>query len=198
MRTYLIDAFSGDGAVFMYAIMLVGAYALTIIVDRIWHLWFRWTCSWEDLHTAISQKNWDEAETISSKHPVQLLFTHVQSLSPSQDPWDGLSCAAPEIEAKVQNRLNLLSAAGSIATMLGLLGTVYGLILALQGLDTASMLDRNARLSEGISTAMITTAGGLIVGIPALAAAAIFSSRSHWILSKIEATAALIARYKKS
>ena len=198
MLTRLIEAFSGDGAVFMYAILLVGTYALTIIFDRIWHLWFRWSCSWEDLHSAISQKKWDEAQTISQQHPVHLLFTHTNDLAPSQDPWDGLSCAAPPIERQIQHRINLLSAAGSIATMLGLLGTVYGLILALQGLDTASMLDRNARLSEGISTAMITTAGGLIIGIPALAGAAIFSSRARWILAQIEATAALIARHKKS
>ena len=81
--------------------------------------------------------------------------------------------------------------------MLGLLGTVYGLIMAMQGLDGASMTDRSLRLSEGISTAMLTTAGGLIVGIPALAGAAFLSAKASAILSQIESTAALIARYKK-
>ena len=81
--------------------------------------------------------------------------------------------------------------------MLGLLGTVYGLVFALQGLDQANMLERSARLSEGISTAMITTAWGLIVGVPCLAAHALLSSKATRILSKIESTAALIAQYKK-
>ena len=82
--------------------------------------------------------------------------------------------------------------------MLGLLGTVYGLIIALQGLDQANMVARSSRLSEGISTAMITTAGGLLVGIPALAIYAILRAKADRILSQTEATAARIARHKKS
>ena len=197
MLNRLIEAFSGDGALFMYAITLVGAYTLTVIIERTWFLWFAWKCSWEDLHKAISDNEWDRAQEIAKKHPVRLLFIHSANLAPDTDPWDAISCAAPEIESIVRKRLSLLSASGSIATMLGLLGTVYGLILALQGLDDASMIDRSMRLSEGISTAMLTTAGGLIVGIPALAGAAICSSRANGILAQIESTAARIARYKK-
>ena len=144
-----------------------------------------------------ADQKWEDAQTIAQAHPVVLLLNHSASLKPDDDPWDALSCAAPEIEAAVQKRLGLLSASGSIATMLGLLGTVYGLIMAMQGLDGASMTDRSLRLSEGISTAMLTTAGGLIVGIPALAGAAFLSAKASAILSQIESTAALIARYKK-
>jgi biopolymer transport protein ExbB/TolQ len=193
----LIDAFSGEGAFFMYAITLVGAYTCTVIMERTWFLWFAWTCSFLDLHKAIIEKNWSKAKELSVQHPVALLFVHTESLPEDADPWDALSCAAPEIESLVQKRISLLSASGSIATMLGLLGTVYGLIMAMQGLDQASVVDRSMRLSEGISTAMITTAGGLLVGIPALAGAAILSAKAGSILAQIEATAALIARYKK-
>ena len=197
MLDRLIEAFSGDGAVFMYAIALVGAYTITILIERIWFLWFAWKCSFAELHKAIADQKWDDAQKIAQEHPVVLLLNHSASLKPDDDPWDALSCAAPEIEAAVQKRLGLLSASGSIATMLGLLGTVYGLIMAMQGLDGASMTDRSLRLSEGISTAMLTTAGGLIVGIPALAGAAFLSAKASAILSQIESTAALIARYKK-
>ena len=81
---------------------------------------------------------------------------------------------------------------------LDFLERVYGLILALQGLDQANMVARSTRLSEGISTAMITTAGGLLIGIPALAFYAVLRSKADRILSQIESTAARIARHKKS
>jgi biopolymer transport protein ExbB len=193
----LIEVFSGDGAVFMYAIALVGTYTITVLFERIWFFWFAWKCSFLELHSAIANLQWDDAQKIAANHPVGLLLTHSATLKPDDDPWDALSCAAPEIEAKVQKRIGLLSASGSIATMLGLLGTVYGLIIAMQGLDGASMTTRSLRLSEGISTAMLTTAAGLIVGIPALAGAAFLSARAGAILSQVESTAAWIARYKK-
>ena len=197
MLDRLIEAFSGEGLVFMYAITLVGAYSLSISIDRIYSFWFRWKCNWVELHSAIKEKNWKEAETLSSAHPVSKLFTSTAHHQSGDDIWDQIGSAAPEIEEDVEKRISMISACGNIATMLGLLGTVYGLIFALQGLEQANMLERSTRLSEGISTAMLTTAWGLIVGVPCLAAHAFLSSKSTRILSQIEAVAALIAQYKK-
>ena len=197
MLDRLIEAFSGEGLVFMYAITLVGAYSLSISIDRIYSFWFRWKCDWDTLHKTIKEQNWDEAEKLSSNHPVSNLFVSTAHHQSTDDIWDQIGSAAPEIEEKVEKRIGMISACGNIATMLGLLGTVYGLIFALQGLEQANMLERSTRLSEGISTAMLTTAWGLIVGVPCLAAHAFLSSKSNRILSKVEAVAALIAQYKK-
>ena len=142
-------------------------------------------------------RQWDSIDASAKKHPVSLLFEHSAEYRDGDDIWDSLSGAAPEIETRIQKRISLISAAGNISTMLGLLGTVYGLIFALQGLDQANMLERSARLSEGISTAMITTAWGLIIGVPCLALHALLASKAERILSKVESTAALIAQYKK-
>ena len=87
----------------------------------------------------------------------------------------------------------MLGAIGNIATMLGLLGTVYGLIFALGGLDQASSIERTARLSEGIAAAMSTTAWGLLVGIPALALHTLLASKSKSILAQVEIVAAQAA-----
>ncbi len=181
----------------MYAITLVGAYALAIGLDRMAHFWFIWSCDWDALYTSIREQKWEDAEQLAQKHPVATLLTHSTHYKPSDDIWDVLSGAAPQIEGEIQKRVSMISAAGNIATMLGLLGTVYGLIFALQGLDQANMLERSARLSEGISTAMITTAWGLIVGVPCLAAHAFLASKAEQLLSKVESAAALIAQYKK-
>ena len=74
--------------------------------------------------------------------------------------------------------------------MLGLLGTVYGLIFALEGLDQASAIERTSRLSTGIAAAMITTAWGLLVGVPALLMHNYISTKAREILSFCESIAA--------
>jgi len=181
----------------MYAITLVGAYSIAIGLDRIAHFWFFWVCDWDTLHASIREQKWEDAAENSKKHPVATLLKHSAHHEPGDDIWDALSGAAPQIEGEIQKRISMISAAGNIATMLGLLGTVYGLIFALQGLDQANMLERSARLSEGISTAMITTAWGLIIGVPCLAVHAFLASKAEQILAKVESTAALIAQYKK-
>ena len=181
----------------MYAITLVGAYSITIGIDRIYHFWFSWNCEFSSLQESIREQNWEKAKAQSQNHPVHQLFTGTENHQSGDDIWDALSSEAPEIESKIQKRISMISAAGNIATMLGLLGTVYGLIFALQGLDQANMIERSARLSEGISTAMITTAWGLIIGVPSLAAHAFLISKAEQILRKVESTAALIAQYKK-
>ena len=81
--------------------------------------------------------------------------------------------------------------------MLGLLGTVYGLIIALGGLDQASALERTAQLSEGIATAMTTTAWGLVVGVPVLAAHAMLAAKRSRIIAQCEAISAQLAVAKK-
>ncbi|MDP6935093.1 MAG: MotA/TolQ/ExbB proton channel family protein, partial [Myxococcota bacterium] len=79
-----------------------------------------------------------------------------------------------------------------------LLGTVYGLILAFSALGDASAVERAARLSEGIATAMATTAWGLLVGIPALAVHAVLEGKAGRLLSICEAAASLVAASRRS
>ncbi len=101
------------------------------------------------------------------------------------------------VEARIRDRIPYLMMVGNVATMVGLLGTVYGLIMAFSGLDDASAVERSARLSEGIATAMATTAWGLMVGIPAIAAHAVVQRRAQQTLAFYEAVAGRIAASKR-
>ena len=71
MLNNLFGAFTGTGAVFAYAIVLVFAYGLTIWIER--SLKFRgWTVDSEALWTAIVSKNWTEANALTKTHPVDI------------------------------------------------------------------------------------------------------------------------------
>ena len=85
--------------------------------------------------------------------------------------------ATAEQSARLFRKIEFLSVLGSIAPMVGLLGTVIGMILAFQEVADSQGTARAATLAEGIYQALVTTVGGLIVAIPAVAAFAIFRNR---------------------
>lgn len=87
---------------------------------------------------------------------------------------------------RVKKRINLLTLFANIATLLGLLGTILGLITAFQSVSSADEAMKQQVLAQGISMAMLTTAGGLVVAIPCLAGFYMLNNRGEFIIDKIE------------
>ncbi len=79
--------------------------------------------------------------------------------------------------AKTLRPLEALNVLGNIAPMMGLFGTVYGMIVAFQSLVSSGGSPDPVQLAGGISTALVTTLWGLVVAIPALAAYALLHNR---------------------
>src|ERR1051326_7954192 len=91
------------------------------------------------------------------------------------------------VAASLNNRVTYLADIGMIAPLLGLLGTVFGIITsfgALGGGEVGSA--RYVQLSQGISQALVNTATGLAIGIPAMVFYAFFRGRSSRIISELE------------
>jgi biopolymer transport protein ExbB/TolQ len=84
-------------------------------------------------------------------------------------------------------RTGFLAMFGNVATLLGLLGTISGMISSFAAVASANPADRATLLSKGISEAMNCTAFGLIVAIPALVAYAIFQNRTDRYVSQLTA-----------
>ena len=187
----------------MYLIAALLAYAIAIAIERGFFFWIRWkqlSTHGQELKQGLKERSWEKIKEHLKNHPAHMLCDPLeesiqqgQTVETAEECWSIMQTTSPYIEEKVKHRLSMLGAIGNISTMLGLLGTVYGLIFALGGLDQASSLERTARLSEGIAAAMSTTAWGLLVGIPALALHALLSSRAKSILAQTEAVAAQIA-----
>lgn len=99
--------------------------------------------------------------------PIELLERHIQE-------------AGERAVLKLRKYLRLLSVVASIAPLMGLLGTIFGMIKAFQTVATSGeALGKAELLATGIYEAMITTAAGLMLAIPVLIA-------YHWIASKID------------
>lgn len=90
----------------------------------------------------------------------------------------------------LSSRITYLADIGSIAPMIGLLGTVLGMIksfahISSSGIDSA----RQEMLAQGVSEALIATAAGLFVGIPALGAYSLFRARVQKYTAELESAA---------
>ncbi len=86
----------------------------------------------------------------------------------------------------IQGQTQYLLDIGVIAPMVGLLGTVLGMLQAFSGVALSSALSKPVVLAGGVSKALITTASGLIVAIPAMIAYSIFRRRAAKLVSYLE------------
>ena len=91
-----------------------------------------------------------------------------------------------EIVPRLEKRTPYVALASSIATLLGLLGTIMGLIQAFTAVANANPAEKADLLSASISVAMNTTAFGLMVAIPLLVTHAVLTSKTGDIVDSLE------------
>lgn len=136
-----------------------------------------------------------EADQACRQQPSFLSFVLLNGLAELDGGWPAVEKALEESTAEQSARLfrkiEYLSVIGNIAPMVGLLGTVTGMIFAFQRVASTQGSAGAAELAEGIYQALVTTVGGLIVAIPSLGAFAIFRNR----VDQLVAEAAYIAQH---
>lgn len=150
----------------------------------------------EKVHRALLNGSIPDAEAACRQNPSFLSFVLLQGISEIEYGWSAVEKAIEDALAEQSSRLfrrvEYLSVIGNIAPMVGLLGTVVGMIFAFQNVASAPPGGSTAPdLAEGIYQALVTTVGGLIVAIPALAAFAIFRNR----IDQFVAEAAYLAQH---
>jgi biopolymer transport protein ExbB len=89
---------------------------------------------------------------------------------------------------QLEKRLNLLGTFGNLATLMGLMGTIYGLILAFAAVaqPDVSPVEKSSMLAVGISAAMNTTLLGLIIAVPCVLVYSIFRARIDETIAEID------------
>jgi len=99
---------------------------------------------------------------------------------------NAIDAASLEVIPKLERRLNYLALIANIATLLGLLGTVVGLIHSFAALEAADAAQRQAILAKGISEAMNCTAFGLLVAITTMVMHSILAAKATSLLEEID------------
>lgn len=134
-----------------------------------------------------------EADALCTKNPSFLAFVLQAGISELEGGWAAVEKAledtVAEHSARLFRKIEYLSVIGNIAPMVGLLGTVTGMIIAFQQVAVSQGASQAGQLAEGIYQALVTTVGGLIVAIPSLAAFAIFRNRVDQFVAEAAYTA---------
>jgi biopolymer transport protein ExbB/TolQ len=102
---------------------------------------------------------------------------------------DGLQLAVGEVSQEVQRRTAFLATIANVATLLGLFGTIAGLIHSFQAIGSADPQQKSVLLAAGISTAMNATMLGLGVAIPCMVAFSFLMNKTNRLSAEIEHSA---------
>jgi len=192
---YSIVGFFATGGLFMYPILLVFAVGAAIAIERYLTLHQTTTknqAAWEKLQPVLEDADFDKAREMTSKDetPVAKILAMGLSLQGAVRRRDDVEIAMEErmmeIVPQLEKRTPYVALASSIATLLGLLGTIMGLIQAFTAVANANPAEKADLLSASISVAMNTTAFGLMVAIPLLVVHAILTSKTNDIVDGLE------------
>ncbi|MFP6588637.1 MAG: MotA/TolQ/ExbB proton channel family protein [Pirellulaceae bacterium] len=140
------------------------------------------------LRELLSSGKYREADAVCRETPCFLSFVISHGLGELEGGWSAvekaMEDAMAEQSARLFRKIEYLSVIGNIAPMVGLLGTVTGMIFAFQQVAATQGGAGAGDLAEGIYQALVTTVGGLIVAIPSLGAFAIFRNRVDHLVAE--------------
>lgn len=192
----LVIKFFQDGGAFMYPILAVMVLGLSIAVER----WFFLSRAerenralWNKLSEFVSRGDLSAAEAVAqeSKTAVGRIFVGGLARARAGAPRGDLEMALEEslmmAMPMFEKRTHYLATLANVATLLGLLGTVVGMIGGFTAISTANPAEKVSMLSAAISVAMNCTAFGLIAAIPMLLLHAWLSTKSNEMVDSLEA-----------
>jgi biopolymer transport protein ExbB len=178
-----------SGGAVMWLILVCGFIALVIFLERFFHL-HRAQIKIDDFLNGIiinlTRGNDLEAISICDQTPgpaAHLVRTALLHRNDSKDEMiKAVQQAGIREIPRLERHTNLLITLAQVLPMLGLLGTVLGLLSILTAMQTGSPLAEIGTLTGGLWKALLTTAAGLITGIPAYAG-------YHFLISRVESIA---------
>lgn len=190
-----------DGGFFMYVILIASIFAFGITIERIIIIFFRSKLKAEALLDSVARNirvdRINNAIDICEEYQNPLSRVIKSGLWAFQQHQENAKVAMEEATIaeiqRLEERTPFLSMIAQIATLLGLLGTILGLMQAFNAVGTASAAERTFELTKGISKAMNTTAFGLMVAIPSLVCYTIIARKTEKIIDNIDRYAMKVA-----
>ena len=195
---YPIVKFFTAGGAFMVPIVLVGAVAVAITIERyvtLAKMSARNRRTWSRVEPALTSGDFDKARELTSKDdsPIARVLSMGLALQGAvrrrDDVEKVLQESMMEIVPQLEKRTHYLATAANVATLLGLLGTVAGLIHAFSAVATVNPAEKANLLSASISEAMNCTAFGLMTAVPILVVHAFLQSKTQGLSDGLETAA---------
>jgi biopolymer transport protein ExbB len=196
METYTtIVKFFQEGGFFMYPIALVMAVGLAIALERYFYLGKERLVNrklWDQISPLLQGGKYQQAMGVTGKSDVAICkilnygLGRARSAKRREDIEMAMDEGLMEVIPRLERRTHYLASFANIATLLGLLGTIVGLIQAFTAVAHANPAEKAELLSSSIAVAMNTTAFGLIVAIPLLLIHSVLQSKTTQIVDSLE------------
>jgi len=190
-----IVTFFQTGGAFMYPILIVFAIGASIATERYIKLNMVKSQNrkvWNDVHPILEGGDFDKARGVLKEDEsaigglLNMGLARQGSVRRRDDIEIAMEESMMEIIPQLEKRTPYVALFSNIATLLGLLGTIMGLIEAFTAVANADPAEKADLLSASISVAMNTTAFGLMVAIPLLIIHATLTSKTTEIVDSLE------------
>lgn len=191
---FILDGFISPGSFCMWGILFMLALSVGVIIERAFYLFVKCGSNSSSFMMGISRylKSGDYEKAIkyasSNETPLgravsAILKNRGKSTKVVQKSVDEVFLAeAP----KVTRNIAIINVFANLATMLGLLGTIYGLMMCFDAIANVPAAQRAQALATGISVAMATTLWGLTVAVPSLLMQGIIATKSEKVLEELD------------
>lgn len=186
--------FMNDSGFVGWCILLVGVGSLVLVAERARALYKDYGMNVDEFMSKIQNlvlaKKLDEALLTCAQLEKKPLASAFKTILEKADRDDDTIFQAHDIALSENiplytKHLHYLSMLANVATLLGLLGTIHGLILSFQAVATADPAQKQTLLAHGISVSMYTTALGLAVAIPAMVFFSFLTARQNQLIEQI-------------
>lgn len=194
MGNILINAMKEGGPV-MWIILGFSILSMAIVLERFFFILFRYNINgpafMKKIQKLVEARNIDRAIQLCNAAPHAALSRVLKAgLSRAgkqeREIQDAVDEVALEVLPKLQKRTSYLQVIANVATLLGLLGTILGIIMAFDAVANVEPAMKQKVLTKGISVALYTTAFGLVVAIPSLLFYAILDNKTVKIIDEID------------
>lgn len=192
------------GGPILWVILALSIPVLAILVERL--LYFRRIAADEDklmgrIKGAVEKGHFDEALAICDtvEAPVAgLIRAGIENRSlPDAELKEAVRDAAVRELPQIERAIAAVNVIANISPLLGLLGTVSGIINSFNVLGSFGAVSDPSILAQGISEALLTTAAGILIAVPAMIAYAWLSGRANGVITRLEGQANELVRIVK-
>jgi biopolymer transport protein ExbB/TolQ len=184
-----------EGGIFMWPILACAVIGASIALERALYVFYRAGINAPAFMTlvqrAVLDGDLDQAVRLCNMEPSAVLprvlkAGLVRADRPDGEVRDAMEEEQLEVFPLVSRRIGYLPMIANVSTLLGLLGTIQGLILSFHAVGDATAAQRSTALAEGIAVAMYTTFFGLLVSIPLLVLHGVIAARANAILDELD------------
>ncbi len=198
---FMVEGFRSPGSFAMWAILIIGFSCIGLMIERTYFLFFKCGTGTGAFMAGISKflksGEYDKAIKFAQSQKTPLAQGVVAILKNRGNGTKAVQKAVDEVflteTPKIGRFIPLMPTLANLATLLGLMGTIYGLMLAFDAVANVPAAQRAQALATGISVAMSTTLFGLIAAIPTLLVHGLLASKSDSVIEELdEKTAKLI------